>query len=73
MRLKEALINEKKRRKRGKALPLEAAEEYHGGAIFWSPRKVKEARDRQLQQGLEEEQLQHQRAEAARLRELKKQ
>jgi hypothetical protein len=45
-RLKEALINEKKRRKRGKALPLEAGEEYHGGAIFWSLRKVKEARDR---------------------------
>jgi hypothetical protein len=33
-RLKEALINEKKRRKRGKALPLEAGEEYHSRAIF---------------------------------------
>ncbi|KAF1361560.1 hypothetical protein EJ07DRAFT_176258 [Lizonia empirigonia] len=43
VRLKEALINERQRRKRGKALPLEAAEEYHGGAVFWSPRKVKEA------------------------------
>jgi hypothetical protein len=72
-RLKEALINEKKRRKRGKALPLVAAEEYQGGAAFWSPRKVKEARDRQLQQGLEEEQLQHQRAEAARLRQERRQ
>jgi hypothetical protein len=69
VRLKEALINERQRRKRGKALPLEAEEEYHGGAVFWSPRKVKEARDRQLQQGLEEEQLQHQKAEAARVRE----
>jgi hypothetical protein len=73
VRLKEALINERQRRKRGRALPLEAGEDYHGGAVFWSPRKVKEARDRQLQQGLEEEQLQHQRAEAARLREVKKQ
>jgi hypothetical protein len=71
--LMQALINERQRRKRGKALPLEAEEDYHGGAKFWSPRKVKEARDRQLQQGLEEEQLQHQRAEAARLREVKKQ
>jgi len=71
--LTQALINERQRRKRGKALPLEAEEEYHGGPKFWSPRKVKEARDRQLQQGLEEEQLQHQRAEAARLREVKKQ
>jgi hypothetical protein len=43
--LKVALINERQRRKRGRALPLEAEEEYHGGAVFWSPRKVKEARD----------------------------
>ncbi|KAF1928755.1 uncharacterized protein M421DRAFT_30455, partial [Didymella exigua CBS 183.55] len=50
--LMQALINERQRRKRGKALPLEAEEEYHGGAKFWSPRK---------------------RAEAARLREVKKQ
>ncbi|KAF1955039.1 hypothetical protein CC80DRAFT_416545, partial [Byssothecium circinans] len=68
VRLKEALINERQRRKRGRALPLEAEEEYHGGAVFWSPRKVKEARDRQHQQGLEEEQLQQQKAEAARVR-----
>ncbi|KAF2825652.1 hypothetical protein CC86DRAFT_324186, partial [Ophiobolus disseminans] len=32
--LKEALINERLRRKRDKALPLEAPEEYHGGAVF---------------------------------------
>ncbi|KAI2475306.1 hypothetical protein Ptr902_13288 [Pyrenophora tritici-repentis] len=69
----QALINERQRRKRGKALPLEAGEDYHGGAVFWSPRKVKEARDRQLQQGLKEERLQHQKAKAARLRKVKKQ
>ena len=34
VRLKEALINERQRRKQGKALPLEAAEEYYGGAVF---------------------------------------
>ncbi|KAF2825338.1 hypothetical protein CC86DRAFT_352726 [Ophiobolus disseminans] len=73
VRLKEALINERQHRKRGKALPLEAEEEYHGGALFWSPRKVKEARDRQHQQGLEEEQLQQQKAEAACLREEQRQ
>jgi hypothetical protein len=72
-RLKEALINERQRRKRGRALPLVADEEYHGGAVFWSPKKVKEARDRQLQQGLEEEELQLQKAEAARLRQERKQ
>jgi hypothetical protein len=66
VRLKEALVNEKKYRKRCKALPLEAAEECHGGAVFWSPRKEKEARDRQQQQGLEEEQQRLQKAEIAR-------
>ena len=44
--LLEALINERLCRKRGKALPLEAPEEYYGGAVFWSLSKVKEARDR---------------------------
>jgi hypothetical protein len=72
-RLKEALINERLRRKRGKALPLEQGEEYHGGAVFWSPRKVKEARDRLQQQELEEEQQQLQKADRARVREEQKQ
>jgi hypothetical protein len=67
--LKEALINERLRRKRGKALPLVASEEYHGGAEFWSPKKVKEARDRLQHQKAEEEQQCLQKAEAARLRE----
>ena len=43
--LKEALINEKRRRQRGKPLLLEAPPEYYGGAVFWSPNKVKDARD----------------------------
>ena len=71
--LREALLNEKLRRKRGKALPLEQPEEYHGGAIFWSPRKIKEARDRQRQQELKEKQQQLQKLEATRLREQEKQ
>ncbi|KAF2843851.1 hypothetical protein T440DRAFT_363981, partial [Plenodomus tracheiphilus IPT5] len=37
--LREALLNERLRRKRGKALPLQEPEDYHGGAIFYSPRK----------------------------------
>jgi hypothetical protein len=59
VRLKEALINERQCRKQGKALLLEAAEEYHGGAVFWSPSRVDKARDRLQQQELEEEQRQH--------------
>ena len=71
--LREALINKRTRRKRGKALPLEAGEDYYGGAVFWSPRKVKEARDRRQLQEREEEQLQHQKAQATELREAEKQ
>jgi hypothetical protein len=71
--LRQALANERLRRRRGKALPLDQGEEYHGGAIFWSPRKVKEARDRLQQQELEEEQQQLQKADRARIRENQKQ
>ncbi|KAF1347376.1 hypothetical protein EJ07DRAFT_185329 [Lizonia empirigonia] len=44
-------------------------EEYQGGAVFWSPKKVKKACDRQQLQEREEEQVQHQKAETNRLRE----
>jgi hypothetical protein len=73
VRLKEALINKRQLRKRGKPLLLQEPKEYHGGAVFVSPRKVDQARDRQHQQELEEEQLQHQKAEAARVREEQRQ
>jgi hypothetical protein len=66
--LREALINERTRRKRGKPLLLEEPEEYHGGAVFWSPRKVKDAREQQQLKERKEQQLQHQKAEANRHR-----
>jgi hypothetical protein len=34
VKLEEALTNERQRRKQCKALLLEAAEEYHSGAVF---------------------------------------
>ncbi|KAF2176819.1 DDE-domain-containing protein [Zopfia rhizophila CBS 207.26] len=43
--LKKTLINEKKRRKRGKPLLLEMQGEEESNAIFWSPNKVQQARD----------------------------
>ncbi|KAF2000112.1 hypothetical protein P154DRAFT_576442 [Amniculicola lignicola CBS 123094] len=58
--LKEALVNEKKKRQRGKPLLLEAPPQYDSGAIFWSPQKVQEARARQVKKDAEEEALQHQ-------------
>jgi hypothetical protein len=71
--LRQALTNERLRRKQGKALPLEQPEEDHGGAVFWSPRKVKEARDRQQQQEQEEEQQRLQKAKRGHVREDQKQ
>jgi hypothetical protein len=68
-KLREALINERTRRKRGKPLPLQEAEDYHGGAVFWSLRKVKEARDRLRLQEEKEELLQLQKADTMRQRE----
>ena len=47
--LKQSLINEKKRRKRGKPLLLDIPAENDGGAIFYSPTKVQHARDQQAQ------------------------
>ncbi|PZD22736.1 hypothetical protein A1F97_11327, partial [Pyrenophora tritici-repentis] len=45
--LHKALQHQKKHKKKGKALDLQQRQEYHGGAIFWSPRKVREARARE--------------------------
>jgi hypothetical protein len=64
--LREALINEGTRRKQGKLLLLEESEEYRGRAVFWSPRKVKEACDRQQFKEREAQQLQQQKAKANR-------
>tara|TARA_R110002003_G_scaffold699_2_gene21084 strand:- start:4978 stop:6333 length:1356 start_codon:yes stop_codon:yes gene_type:complete len=71
-RLKEALINEKKRRQRGKALLLEPPKDYNGGAVFWSPSKVEAARQRQEEKDEAEATLQHQKSEAIKLREQQK-
>ncbi|KAI0615762.1 hypothetical protein TUN199_12326, partial [Pyrenophora tritici-repentis] len=46
--LKEALQHKKKHKKKGKALDLQQRQEYHGGSVFWSPRKIREARAREV-------------------------
>jgi hypothetical protein len=66
--LKEALINEKKRRQPGKPLLLEAPEEYHGGAVFWSPSKVTVARERQKEKDEAEKSIQAEKDENKKLR-----
>ncbi|KAI1663365.1 hypothetical protein L13192_12570 [Pyrenophora tritici-repentis] len=59
----------KRREKKSYTLQLNKPHEYHGGAVFWSPKKVRQARDdeaaRQQQQQLEKAQ----KAEARYLKE----
>ena len=47
--LREAVINEKKKRKRGKALFEELRAENHSQATFFSPMKIKRAQELQEQ------------------------
>ncbi|KAF1973249.1 hypothetical protein BU23DRAFT_388691, partial [Bimuria novae-zelandiae CBS 107.79] len=45
--LTKALQVKKKQQKKSKPLDLQQRREYHGGAVFWSPRKLREARVRE--------------------------
>lgn len=42
--LKEALAIKKKQKNHRKPLDLQQRQEYHGGAVIWSPRKIRDAR-----------------------------
>ena len=58
--LKQSLVNEKKRRKRGKPLLLDFPTKENGGAIFFSPTKVQHTRDQQAQKDANATAQQHQ-------------
>jgi hypothetical protein len=47
--LQDVLNDKKKRKDRGKRLDLQREDFYHGGATFWSPRKIRQARARELE------------------------
>jgi hypothetical protein len=66
--LRRALATKKKRLKQGRPLPFDHPEQYHGGAIFWSPHSVQRACDRQHQKDAKEQQLQLQKSEQAEAR-----
>jgi hypothetical protein len=68
MGLKEALAVKKKHKKCGKPLGLQQRQEYHGGAVLWSPRKVREACARETVREREEKELQLQKAERSELK-----
>jgi hypothetical protein len=58
--LRDALTTKKKHRKKSNTMDLQQRKEYQSSAVFWSPRKVREARVREgvKQQEAEEEKLQ---------------
>jgi hypothetical protein len=60
--LQQALNARQKRTSNSKTMDLQQREEYHGGAILWSPRKLREARYRARVKEDEAEQLQLQKA-----------
>jgi hypothetical protein len=70
--LRNALKTKKKHKNKGRALDLQQHEEYHGGAVFWTPRAFREARYRESVRGAEEKRLQLQKADAKKLREQNK-
>jgi hypothetical protein len=70
--LQQALTAREKRTDKSKTMDLQQREEYHGGAVFWSPRKLREARARERVKQDEAEQLQLQKARDRELKEASK-
>jgi hypothetical protein len=70
--LRNAVTTKKKHKKKGRVLDLQQHEEYWGGAVFWSPRAIREARVRESVRDDEEKRLQLQKADAKKLREQNK-
>ena len=64
--LKGAISVKKKRAKPSRALHLEQSDGEHGGAVFWSPRRIREARIQQFNADREKQEQQLQNAEAAK-------
>jgi DDE superfamily endonuclease/Tc5 transposase DNA-binding domain len=64
--LRQALLLTQKHKKKSKPLDLQQRQEYHGGAVLWSPRKIREAqaRERVREQEEEEQQLERARVKA---------
>ncbi|KAF1937351.1 hypothetical protein EJ02DRAFT_385793, partial [Clathrospora elynae] len=70
--LREALVDKKHHKKRGKQLGLVADEDYNGGANLWSPRKLEEAHARDHQKELDEEAILINKAEKKEEKRLKR-
>jgi uncharacterized membrane protein len=66
--LRAAIGVKKRHRKKSYKLDLQQRREYHGGAVFWSPRKIREARAREATKQHEAKQLQLQKTETRELK-----
>ena len=67
--LQASLATKNKRKKYGKPLELHQREEYHSGAVFWSPRKIREARAREVVKQRDEQEKKLKKFEMKELRE----
>ena len=70
--LRAALIDERQRKQRTQPGTLELSNDYYGGATFWSPQKVREARRLYEQKQRDQEELQCQKYIAIKAREERK-
>ena len=66
--LKEVLKTQKKHKKKSKALPIEACKNNHGGAEFYSPKRVEKARQDQKAKEQAEKEEELKKVEIAELR-----
>ncbi|KAL7772999.1 hypothetical protein CFE70_002963 [Pyrenophora teres f. teres 0-1] len=67
--LKNALVAKKKQQKKSYPLDLQNNEDEYGGAVFWSPRKLRQAKERKAAEDNERSQLQLQKAEISKSKE----
>jgi hypothetical protein len=70
--LKQVIMTQTKQKKKSKTLDLQQKKWAQGGAVFWSPRKIEEARQREKTKQQEEEAERLRKVEKAELREANK-
>jgi hypothetical protein len=67
--LRAALKIKKRHQKKSYTLQLNRPEEYYGGAVFWSPKKMRQAKEDEIERQQQHQQLQLQKAERSQLKE----
>jgi hypothetical protein len=65
--LREALFIKKKREKKSYTLQLNNSNEYHGGAVFYSPKKIRQAHLDEIEKRRQKDEIKLQKAERKQL------